>query len=297
MKLFVTGICGRLGRAIAAEAPAQGHAVCGIDVKPWPAEKGPLPKGVDVHSGSYEDRPTVESLLPGCDAIIHTAGPHGELVNRLSLTGFLRSNVECVAELLEAAVRHGVRRVALSSTMEVLLGRDWSASGAAVVDEQSAPACDSAYSISRLLQEHMGREFSRLRGISIGSLRYMAFGDGEDRALGPSLLARSITAADTARACLAAVRIDSLRGDVFNIGPKTPLTNSDILAAATDPERVVEKYFPGAADILRASGYALRFDDFWPVTRIRKAELILGWEPRYTFERWLIEHGWQRTQA
>jgi nucleoside-diphosphate-sugar epimerase len=293
MKLFVTGICGRLGRAIAAEAPAQGHTVLGIDTKPWPADHAPPPEGVEVHPGSYEDVPTVERLLAGCDAIIHTAGPHGELVGKLGLAGFLHANVECVANLLEAAARHGVRRVALSSTMEVLLGRDWASSGAAVVDERSAPAGDSAYSISRLLQEHMGRELSRTLGLSIGSLRYMAFGYGEDARLGPSLLARSLTAADTARACLCAVGLDSLRGDVFNIGPKTPLTNADILAAVNDPEGVVEKYFPGAVEVLRASGYTPTFDDLWPVTSIRKAKLILGWEPRYTFETWLTEHGWK----
>jgi UDP-glucose 4-epimerase len=296
MNVFVTGVCGRLGRAVAAEAPTQGHTVLGIDTKPWPSDKLPLPKGVEVHSGSYEDRPTVERLLPGCDAIIHTAGPHGEYVKQLGLAGFLRSNVECVADLLEAAVRHGVRRVALSSTMEVLLGRDWTASGATVVDEESAPACDSAYSVSRLLQEEMGRQFSRMHGISVGSLRYMAFGDRDDKTLGPSLLARSITAADTARASICAIGIDSLRGDVFNIGPKTPLTTRDILAAMTDPDGVVEKYFPGAAEVLRASGYKLTRDDFWPVTSIRKAKLILGWEPRYTFESWLMEHGWKRKQ-
>jgi nucleoside-diphosphate-sugar epimerase len=294
MKLFVTGICGRLGRAIAAEAEAQGHTVVGLDKVPWPAAKAPLPEGVKVIEGSYEEIPTMERHLSGCDAIAHTAGPHGEYVEKLDLSGFLRSNVESVARMLELASRLGVRRVALSSTMEILIGRNWTASGAAVVDEESTPVCDSAYSISRLLQEQLAKEFSRTHGVSIGSLRYMAFGYEADKDLGPHLLARSLTPSDVARAVLRVASMDDLRGDVFNIGPKTPLTNEDIIAAKTNPEAVVERYFPGAFAVLKANGYKLIWDDFWPVTSIRKAKLILGWEPQYTFETWLGERGWKR---
>ena len=93
MKLLVTGVCGRLGRAIAAEAEAQGHTVMGLDRVPWPAAQVPLPNGVEVIEGSYEDIPTMERQLSGCDTIAHTAGPHGEHVEKLDLSGFLRSNV------------------------------------------------------------------------------------------------------------------------------------------------------------------------------------------------------------
>src|SRR5262249_7911520 len=145
MKLLVTGICGRLGRALAAEATAQGHSVTGIDLIPWPSNKAELPHGVQVVQGTYEDPVFMEKIMPGCDAILHTAGPHGAFVKKLGLAQFLHSNVEKVAEMLELAVRAGVKGVALSSTMEVLLGRNWTMSGMAFVDEESAPQCDSAY--------------------------------------------------------------------------------------------------------------------------------------------------------
>jgi hypothetical protein len=44
---------------------------------------------------------------------------------------------------------------------------------------------------------------------------------------------------------------------------------------------------------VKASGHALTPAHFWPITSIRKAKFVLGWEPRYTFETWLAEHGWQ----
>lgn len=293
MKILVTGICGRLGRALAAEATAQGHTAVGLDMIPWPGEKGEMPKGVEFVAGTYEDFPLMERLLPGCDALIHTAGPHGAFVKKLTLAQFIHSNVENVAQVLDIAVKAGVRHVVLSSTMEVLIGRQWDTSGITFVDEESPTRCDSAYSLSRLLVEILGREYAKLHNVSIASLRYMAFGYGSDQKLGPQLLARSLATRDVARACLAAARTDDLRGDVFNIGPRTPLTSMDIVAAQTDPEGVVEKYFPGAVEVLKAAGHTLRPDQFWPVTSIRKAKLILGWEPELTFEGWLKSLGWK----
>src|SRR5438034_9020835 len=111
MKLLVTGICGRLGRALGAEATAQGHSVVGVDLVPWTSEKVPVPRGVEVVQGTYEDAAFMEKVLTGCDAILHTAGPHGAFVKKLSLPEFIHSNVEKVAEMLELAVRAGVRGV------------------------------------------------------------------------------------------------------------------------------------------------------------------------------------------
>jgi nucleoside-diphosphate-sugar epimerase len=296
MKLLVTGICGRLGRALAVEGIAQGHSVVGMDLVPWPQVKTPVPKGLEFVTGTYEDFPLMEKLLPGCHALIHTAGPHGSFVKKFTLAQFLHSNVESVGQVLEIAVKSGVRNVVLSSTMEVLIGRTWETSGIAFVDEDCPPRCDSAYSISRLLVEQLGREFSYLRKINIASLRYVAFGYGADRDLGPGLLARSLAPRDVARACLAAAAKDSLRGDVFHIGPQSPLTNTDIVAAMKDPAAVLEKYYPGAMNVLNANHCELSSDHFWPATSIRKAKLMLGWEPEYTFEKWLEEHGWKPKQ-
>ena len=293
MKLLVTGICGRLGRALAAEAPAQGHVVVGLDLVPWPAEKGELPKGVEYVAGTYEDFPLMEKLLPGCDAIIHTAGPHGGFGKKLSLAQFIHSNVESVAQMLDIALKSGVHHVVLSSTMEVQIGRGWDTSGITYVDEESPTRCDSAYSLSRYLVEQLGREYANLNKMSIASLRYMAFGYGSDRKLGVQLLARSLSARDVARACLAAATKDDLRGDVFNIGPLTPLTSIDVVMAHTDPVSVFERYFPGAVEVIKANGHALPSDQFWPVTSIRKAKLMLGWEPELTFEKWLVSLGWK----
>jgi UDP-glucose 4-epimerase len=293
MKIFVTGVCGRLGRAIAAAAEAMGHAVVGVDLKPWPTNQS-MPPNTQVFMRSFEDWQQTKELLESCDAMIHTAGAHGEHLDKLDLGEFLDINVAGAARLFEIALTSGVRRMVLSSTMEILLGRDFTASGATFVDEESAPRPDSAYSISRLLQEQLVRELSRLHNVSVASLRYMDFSDIPDEKLGPRLLARSVSPKDVARAVLRAASLDGLDGGVFHIGPKSPLTNSDIIAALSDSKATLEKHFPGAAMILETNGFAIKPSHFWPVTSIRKAKLILGWEPAFTFEAWLIARGWDK---
>ncbi|MAE62734.1 MAG: hypothetical protein CMJ18_00555 [Phycisphaeraceae bacterium] len=293
MNLFVTGVCGRLGRAIAAEASARGMTVVGLDITDWPAELD-RPARIALHEGSCEDFSSVERLLDGCDAMIHTAGPHAGFLGTLDLAGFLEGNVVVTARLLEIALKAGVKGVNLASTMEILGGRDWASSGAACLDEQSTPRTDSAYSLSRLLTENLAREFSRQHGLATSCIRYSGFGYVPDEELGPRLLARTASPGDVARATiLAATRFD-LRGDVFVIAPEAPHTIADMVTALTDPHAVVEKYFPGASAILAAQGQALQSTNFWPITDTRKARLMLGWRAELTFEKWLQMHGWTR---
>jgi len=99
---------------------------------------------------------------------------------------------------------------------------------------------------------------------------------------------------DIARANLIAATKPGLAYEVLNLGPETPLTQEDIQQAVTDPDAVVEKYWPGAADVLKAHGVKLTLDDFWPVTRIDRAKRVLDWRPETTFETYLESLGWRR---
>jgi nucleoside-diphosphate-sugar epimerase len=297
MKLFITGICGRLGRAVVAEAGKLGWQSVGVDMQDWPVKAGPKPADVEVEVGSFDDQALLERMIPGCDAIVHTAGPHGLNVKTLDLAGFCQAHVVGVARMLTVGRQHGVRHAALSSTMEVQIGRTWLASGAAMLDESMPPRTDSAYSLSRVLMENLGREFARQSGMSIASLRFMAFGDTATRRMGPSLLARALTDVDVAWAVIKALQHGKLAGETFNIGPATPITTADLPAIMEDPLAVLEKHFPGSWAVLQREGFKLTRNWFWPIADTRQARLILGWEPRYTFEHWLLEHGWQRPQS
>jgi nucleoside-diphosphate-sugar epimerase len=293
MKLLVTGICGRLGRAVVSEAVAQGWQVAGIDQAPWPDPAGP-PAGVAVYSGTLDDGPLLDRLMQESTHFLHTAGLHGEHLKDFGLTEFLRSNVDTVAELIGRCLKHEIRHICLSSTMEVLVGRDYRASGAAVVDEESPLRTDSAYSISRATMERLAVEMVRHCDVSLTILRYMGFGYKADQRLGLGLLSRHLSARDAGRAALLAVTANGMKGEIFHVGPKSPLTNSDILQAAKDPASVLEKYYPGSAAVVERAGFSLSPEMFWPVTSVEKARRLLGWEPQYTFESWLADYGWER---
>jgi nucleoside-diphosphate-sugar epimerase len=120
----------------------------------------------------------------------------------------------------------------------------------------------------------------------------MAFGYDADRNQGLKLLTYTVPVLDVARAVLAAVKKDHLMGEVFNIGPASPLQGRDIKKALNDPAAVMEKYYPGCLPYLEKAGQTLDPAFFWPVTSIRKARLILDWSPQYTFDHWLREQGW-----
>ncbi|MEO6847249.1 MAG: NAD(P)-dependent oxidoreductase, partial [Chthoniobacterales bacterium] len=260
MKFFVTGIHGRLGRSFAALAVEQGHTVVGIDIFPEnPEAKTKLPAGVKSEIGTYSDIPLLERLLPGCDAVIHTAGLHGGQLKTQGLQAFLRSNVEDVSVLMETAIRIGVRRFVLSSTMEVVVGVDWSANAISMQDETTPARPDTQYSCSRLLMEQMGQYISNRHNVSVISLRYMCLDDLPDiHDLNVRLLAHELSGRDTARAVLAAALRDGFRGEFLHIGPVTPLTNKDIIAAQVEPNTVIEKYWPGATEAMKAKGFAVK---------------------------------------
>ncbi len=286
MKLFITGACGRLGQAVAAEAQRRGMGLVGIDVREWPAgvEK---PSCLELHEGVMDDEALIDRLLPGCDGVINAAGLHGGDLERATLEEFIAANVGGVARLLERAVKHGVKGVALSSTMEVLIGHSGKEGGLTVLDEESPVQCDSAYSTSKHLMEELGRGFAREHGLSVASLRYMAFGYKSEGAGGPRLLSRLLPARDAASAAVLAATTPGLKGEVFNIGPETPIRTGDVPEVLADPASVIERYFPGASRVLNSRGIQVQPGDLLPATSTQRAWEKLGWRASWTFGDWL----------
>jgi nucleoside-diphosphate-sugar epimerase len=292
MKLLVTGVSGRLGQAIALEAQRQGISLVGIDLKPWPADVE-QPSCLEFHRVPLEDTATIDRLLVGCDGLINAAGLHGENIEGSTLEAFIRANVADVARLLDLAHKRGVKCAALSSTMQVLIGRSHKACGLTILDECSPVQCDTSYATSKLLMEQLGRYFALQTGMSVSSLRYMAFGYKSERRGGPTLLSRLLPSQDAARAAILAATTPGLAGEVFNIGPATPLTLDDVPAAIVDPVGTIEKYFPGASKVLQRLDFTVEPADILPATRIDKARRLLGWHPLLTFEEWLARSGQQ----
>jgi nucleoside-diphosphate-sugar epimerase len=292
MKILLTGSSGRLGMAILKESARFGQEknIAFEFVEMDVSESTFTPPSSQFHQGSFADAALMEKVLPGCDAVIHTAAYHGRFLKSRTPTEFVEMNAGGLATMLEACVKYGVRRFVFSSTMEILIGRDWAASGMARLDESYPPRCDSIYSLSKLQCELLGEYYAARKGIEFIALRYQNLASSEASPLG--LLARDVQLTDAARANLLAATVKDVSYEMMLIGPATPLNNQDIVAAQSAPQQVIEKYWPGAMKVLLDQNLSPQPGNFWPPLNIDRARRVLGWRPEHTFENWLRGQGW-----
>jgi UDP-glucose 4-epimerase len=286
MKILLTGACGALGRAVRRVAGGA-HQFVLFDLAEQVQKEGGI-------CASVTDRDAVERAMAGCDAVIHTAAMHGGFRGKRSNAEFIYTNVVGAEHLFEAALKHGTKRLAMASSMEVLVGGEWTCYGTAELDESFPPRPDWIYPVSKYQVEILGHFYARYHGLEVVQLRYMAFDDTPFEKLGLALLSRYMTADDVARATLLAATVPGIRDEVLNIGPETPLVQRDTHEAMTDPWPVLERYWPGCSAVLKKHGLQPNFAHFWPVTQIDRAKRVLGWQPRDTFEKFLSQFGWRR---
>jgi len=280
-RILLTGAFGILGEAIQEEARGMYELVC-ADIN--------VPQGREDEPADVNDKETVLALAEGCDAIIHTIkyrsewDPENESKNS---ERFYRVNVIGADNVFQAAMKHGISRVVLSSSIEVSIGTAWNAGGAGVIDEGSPPRLDSLYNLNKLQVEMMASFYYHNFGITSACLRYMEFSRIDKMKLGYWLLARSLWRNDVARANLCALESDRITCEPINIGPKTPLTNADIIDSLADYDGVVEKYYPGATERIANVDGKYKKALLWPVASITRARRLLGWTPQWTFETFL----------
>ena len=292
MKVLLTGCSGLLGTAVLNEAArfGQEHNIdfefVGLDIR----ESTFASSAFENHVGNFTDAALIEKILPGCDAVIHTAAYHGGFLKDHTPTEFVEVNAGGLATMLEACVKYDVKRFVFSSTMEILVGRDWAASGMQRLDESCPPRPQTIYSQSKLQCESLGEYYAAQMGIEFLALRYQNIDVPGASPLG--LLARGVTAADAARANLLGLIARDVSYEMMLIGPETPLQNSDMVKAQSNPESVIEKYWPGAAKVLLEQNLKLSPNHFWPAVKIDHARRVLGWQPEQTFKKWLREQGW-----
>lgn len=275
MKILLTGAAGKLGEAVFRLASDE-HEVVGIDLHDGGNSA--------IHTLSFTERDKVSSLMEGCDVVIHTAALHGGHAKTHSPTQYVEINVGGLATLLDLCLEHGVKRMVYSSSMEVVVGKDWLANGLGVFDESTPPAPDWIYPLTKLQGELMGKLYQRRHGLEFVALRYMNIRDNKPCM---QLLTRGNVRDDVARANLLAASVPGIGFEVFHIGPETPLRAADMVQAQSDPRAVLEQYWPGSSDILGTAGVQPAWKYFWPVTRIDKARRLLGWKPEVTFQTYL----------
>ena len=287
MRLLVTGASGCLGRALIAQCRGR-HQVVGVDLVE-PPEEVAGDDHLEFHVGNAFDEKLFRELAEGCDAVCHTAALHGAHVRTHTLAQFIETNVGGMEMVCRVMSELRIERLAFSSTSEIVVGRDWTASGATLITSATKPCPDSRYSLSKLMAEQVGRYHATHNGLRIACLRYCGFNRTSrygDYGLG--LICRNLDPSDVAEANLKCIESNRFDFEVSYVSPVSPLTAADMATATTDPAKILEKHWPGSVELLASAGRAID-RPLWPRLDVTRLRQITGWEPAYTFDDFLAE--------
>jgi nucleoside-diphosphate-sugar epimerase len=279
-KVIVTGGSGKLGRAVLKDLVANGYEVLNvdqtlpkdataptvrIDLTDFGEVAAALMSGIDERKGPF-------------DAVVHLAAipAPGQFANARTFA----NNVPSTYNVFEAARLTGIRTVVFASS-ETVLGLPFDIPPPyAPVDEEYYPRPESAYSLGKLLDETMARQFARWDPkLKIAGLRFSNVMDVEDYRAFPSFDADPrkrkwnlwgyIDARDGAQAVRKAIEADFLGFEAFIIA------NADTVMSRANSSLIAEVFprvetRPG----MSANGTLLSID---------KAKRMLDYNPQHSW--------------
>lgn len=155
-RVLVTGAAGAIGQPVCRELSARGHEVVAFDRLAVPGYPGAI-------LGNIADRAAVDRAVAGVEAIVHLAAEP----NDAPFEQLVEPNVLGLFQVMDAAREHGVRRVVLASTIQVL-PRPRNETAPASVTE-TAPM--NHYALTKVWAEAMGAMYARKHAISVVSIR------------------------------------------------------------------------------------------------------------------------------
>lgn len=157
-RVLVTGSTGAIGAPLAAHLLARGHHVRGYARRPSSGL-------ADYIEGDLNDRDSVFRAAHGVDTIVHL-GAYPNPADFIDV--LIQPNVVGLYYILEAAVAHGVNRVILASTVQVISGHTFRDRPVHVND---GPAPTNHYALSKVWAEEAGAMYARVHGLSVISAR------------------------------------------------------------------------------------------------------------------------------
>ncbi|MEU5903454.1 NAD(P)-dependent oxidoreductase [Micromonospora sp. NPDC047527] len=163
--VIVTGAAGRIGSTVREHLRGEVTQLVLVDRVPV-RPTAPTERAIQL---DLTDLDAVVDALEGADAVVHLAG----LADEAPFADLLDSNVLGTYHVLEAARRHGVRRVVLASSNRVTgfypVGQ--------VVDPDTPVRPDGFYGVSKVAVEALGRLYADKFGLSVVCLRIGSFED------------------------------------------------------------------------------------------------------------------------
>jgi nucleoside-diphosphate-sugar epimerase len=272
VKVLVTGSSGRIGSAIAARLKLR-HQVTGVDLRPG---------ALTDELADVADTARLAALLPGADAVVHTASLHVPDLAARSRADFQAVNVDATRGLLQAAGEAGAARFVYTSTTSVYGDAMLPSAGAAVwVDESLEPKPRDVYDETKLAAEEACREAAR-DGLACTALRMSRCFPEDARLIAIYRLYRGVDAEDVAQAHELALARTAPGFEVYNVSAPSPFRRDDCTRLFNDAESLVLEHYPWAEQEFLRRGWELpRCID--RVYGVDKAIAFLGYRPQHDF--------------
>ncbi|HEX2149097.1 MAG TPA: NAD-dependent epimerase/dehydratase family protein [Actinomycetota bacterium] len=117
MQVLVTGGAGFVGAHLVKRLLSRGHQVVSLDLSPGLFADELRAQGANLVTGSVTEPNDVHRAMAGCELVYHLASPFGDIMQPNAV--YWEIEVNGTRNVLEAASRHGVRRVVHCSTQGV----------------------------------------------------------------------------------------------------------------------------------------------------------------------------------
>ena len=282
MKIMITGARGNFASALISPLLTQGHELVLFDLEPMNPPDDCLAVQADIRDGA-----AVSHAMQGCDAVIHSVAYHNYSRDFRNYDDFYSVNLTGTHHILRSMRLHGVKALVFSSS-DVVYGEGMR--GRRVMDETVPCVPSNIFGLTKSLSEEMCRFYSRKHHFNIAILRYGSFEPTDWKTAGMARLDHGIDRQDVAQAnmlALGCVLAEEIRCETYLIHCAKPFTDFDWPELETNPAPVIERYYPGATELLEAHGLTVphihhRYD-------ITKAVTELGFDPQHNFEQFLFE--------
>lgn len=272
MKIAITGISGRIGRAIHFSL-CRNNKITGIDRSV---------SSVTTHLGDIENYELLSKVFKGADAVVHTAALHAPHVGIHEDNEFYRINVKGTESVVRAAVACGVKALVFTSTTALYGFASRHPNEATWVHEQTKPDPKSIYHRTKLEAEQF-LEAKANQNLKVTTLRMSRCFPEPAPIMAMYRLHRGIDARDVAEAHRLALVESDEDYRMFVVSGTTPFLKVDCKSLKQSPESVLRERCPKICETFESRGWPLP-ESIDRVYDSSKAQEDLNWRPAYGFE-------------
>ncbi len=272
--VLLTGGCGLVGRALVPMLRDR-YSVTHFEM----SDPG---DGLPFIQGDLRSSQDAAEACEGMDAVVHVAALHGKAWAELGDDTGFEVNVTGTKNILEGAVKAGVKRVVFTSSIWAN-GHGSPAPPYLPMDEAMPREPAELYGLTKILGEQLCRYTTARYGLSTIVLRPGGIRPVELYApTFAGFLTACVDVRDVAQAHVLALQAPAdMQHEVFIITADSPLCRVDPAAFKADPAAALDSVVPGAGGLVRNGDVPIGPGAEWYT--VEKAKRLLGYRPEYNF--------------